>query len=70
MKTINTCSCTHYSQLIPAIIAWCEASIGETLHITMNDLQAFNDLKEFLGEHKTGFREIYDGEKLTLQFTK
>ncbi|EJW97933.1 hypothetical protein EVA_13967 [gut metagenome] len=70
MKSINTCHCTQYSQLIPAIIAWCEAIPGETLHITLSDRQAFKDLKEFLGEQNTGFREIYDGERLILQFTK
>ncbi|MEO5045364.1 sulfurtransferase TusA family protein, partial [Bacteroides thetaiotaomicron] len=30
---------------------------------------AFQDLKEYLSEQSIGFREIYDGEQMTLQFT-
>ena len=30
---------------------------------------AFNDMKEYLSEQQIGFREIYDGERMTLQFT-
>ena len=29
-----------------------------------------NDLKEYLAEQQIGFREIYDGEQMTVQFTK
>ena len=36
----------------------------------MNDPTAFNDLKEYLSEQQIGFREIYDGEQMTVQFTK
>ena len=70
MKTVNTCGLSLYSPLIPAITAWCEASQGETLEIILDTQAAFQDLKEFLAEQKIGFREIYDGEKMTLQFTK
>lgn len=70
MKTVNTCGLSLYSPLIPAITAWCEASRGETLEIILDNQAAFQDLKEFLAEQKIGFREIYDGEKMTLQFTK
>ena len=62
MKTIDTCGQQHYSPLIPAIKAMCEAGKGEKLEIIMDDAAAFNDMKEI------GFREIYDGERMTLQF--
>ena len=55
MKTIDTCGQQHYSPLIPAIKAMCNAT-------------AFNDMKEYLSEQQIGFREIYDGERMTLQF--
>ena len=70
MKTINTCGHRHYSPLIPAIIALCEAQKGDSLKIIMDDAAAFNDLKEYLAEQQIGFREIYDGEQMTEQFTK
>ena len=70
MKTINTCGLLHYSPLIPAIKAWCDACPGETLEIIMDNLSAFNDLKEYLVEQRIGFREIYDGEQMSVQFTK
>ena len=52
MKTIDTC----------------EAGKGEKLEIIMDDAAAFNDMKEYLSEQQIGFREIYDGERMTLQF--
>ena len=70
MKTIDTCGQKLYSSLIPAVKAMCEATPGEKLEIIMNDPTAFNDLKEYLSEQQIGFREIYDGEKMTVQFTK
>lgn len=69
MKTIDTCRQQHYSPLIPAIKAMYEAGKGERLEIIMDDAAAFNDLKEYLSEQQIGFREIYDGERMTLQFT-
>lgn len=68
MKTIDTCGQKHYSPLIPAIKAMCEVTKGETLEIIMDDAAAFNDLKEYLAEQRIGFREIYDGERMTVQF--
>ena len=38
------------------------------LEISMDDAAAFNDMKEYLSEQQIGFREIYDGERMTLQF--
>lgn len=69
MKTIDTCGQKHYSPLIPAVKAMCEARQGEMLEIVMDDAAAFNDLKEYLAEQRIGFREIYDGERMTVQFT-
>ena len=66
MITVDTCGTTAYSPLIPAIKAICEAPFGE---IIMNHADAFQDLKEYLSEQSIGFREIYDGEQMTLQFT-
>ncbi len=70
MKTVDTCGQKHYSPLIPAVIALCEAPKGERLEIVMNDANAFNDLKEYLAEQGIGFREIYDGEHMTVEFNK
>lgn len=69
MKTINTCGQKHYSPLIPAVKAICQAGKGEKLEIIMDNTTAFNDLKEYLAEQHIGFREIYDGEQMTVQFT-
>ena len=62
MITVDTCGITAYSPLIPAIRAMCTASPGETIEIIMNHADA-------LSEQGIGFREIYDGEQMTLQFT-
>lgn len=70
MKTINTCGQKHYSPLIPAIKAMCETKKGEKLEIIMDDATAFSDLKEYLAEQQIGFREIYDGEQMRVQFCK
>lgn len=69
MRRIDTRGKRNYSPLIPAIVAICEAEKGERLEIIMDDEACFNDLKEFLAERDMGFREIYDGEQLTVQFT-
>lgn len=69
MITVDTCGTTAYSPLIPAIKAICEAPSGETMEIITNHAAAFQDLKEYLSEQGIGFREIYDGEQMTLQFT-
>ena len=70
MKTINTRGQKLYSPLIPAVKAMCEAGKGEKLEIIMDDATAFNDLKEYLAEQQIGFREIYDGEEMLVQFCK
>lgn len=69
MTTVNTCGLTAYSPLIPAIKAICAAQPGEMMEIIMDNSAAFQDLKEYLSEQGIGFREIYDGEQMTLQFT-
>lgn len=69
MITVDTRGTTAYSPLIPAIKAMCNASSGETIEIIMNCTDAFKDLKEYLSEQDIGFREIYDGEQMTLEFT-
>lgn len=69
MITIDTCETTVYSPLIPAIKAMCDAPSGETMEIIMNHADAFQDLKEYLSEQGIGFREIYDGEQMTVEFT-
>ncbi len=69
MKTIDTRGKRLYSPLIPAIKAMCEAPKGERLEIIMDDATAFNDLKEYLAEQRIGFREVYDGEELSVEFS-
>ena len=68
MKTIDTCGQKLYGPLIPAVKAMCETAPGERLEIIMNNAEAFLDLKEYLAEQSIGFREIYDGEQMILQF--
>ena len=70
MKTIDTRGQKLYSPLIPAVKAMSEAGKGEKLEIIMDDATAFNDLKEYLAEQQIGFREIYDGEEMLVQFCK
>ena len=70
MKTIDLCVPHPYSPLIPAVKAICEADEGEQLEIILGDATAFNDLKEYLAERHIGFREIYDGVQMRLQFVK
>lgn len=70
MKTIDTRGQKLYNPLIPAIKAICEAKEGEMLEIIMDDATAFSDLKEYLSEQQTGFREVYDGEEMRIQFRK
>lgn len=69
MITVNTCGITAYSPLIPAVKAMCDAHPGDKMEIITNNHAAFQDLKEYLSEQGVGFREIYDGEQMTLQFT-
>ena len=69
MITINTCGLTLYSPLIPAIKAIYCTPRGEMIEIIMDNSLAFHDLKTFLSEQKIGFREIYQGEQMTIQFS-
>lgn len=72
MKTVDTTSDgrRRYSPLIPAVQAFCQSHRGEQLEFVLDDAWAFNELKEFLIEQEIGFREIYDGDKMVLQFTR
>lgn len=69
MKTIDICGITRYSPLIPAMKAIFTAGKGEKLELIMDDIETFGDLKTFLSEEGTGFREIYDNDRRILQFT-
>ena len=69
MQTINTCNPLPYSPLIPAMKAIDSAAPGEKLEIILNNASAFSDLKEYLSEQGIGFREIYNEETMTLQFS-
>lgn len=69
MTVIDTCGTEKYNPLIPAISGIYKAGNGEEIKIIMNDEGAFKDLKAFLSEQNVGFREIYDGERMSLQFT-
>lgn len=67
--TVDTREVKSYSPLIPAIKAICTARPGTTLEIYMNDPEAFKDLKTFLSEEGTGFREVYKADCNVLEFT-
>lgn len=68
MKTIDTRNVTEYNPLIPAIKAMCDSPKGETLKIIMDNKTAFNDLREYLSKQSIGFREVYDGDELSVEF--
>ena len=70
MRTIDTRGQNLYSPLIPAIKAMCEAGKGEKRELIMDAATAILDLKENLAEQGIGFREIYDGEEMLVQFCK
>lgn len=70
MRTIDTRQCDHYSPLIPATMSYCEAASGERVSILMNRTDAFSDFKEFLADQNIGFREVYDGDTMIVEFTK
>lgn len=69
MITVDTRGVEKYNPLIPAIEAICQAEPGSRMQIVMENKEAFDDLKTFLSEHNIGFREIYDQEYMTIQFT-
>ena len=69
MRTIDTCDPIPYSPLIPAMEAICSATPGEKLEVILNNASAFSDLKEYLSGQGIGFREIYNEETMTLQFS-
>lgn len=69
MKTVDIRNVTKYNPLIPAINAICRAKPGEKMEIIMDHPETFKDLKEYLSEQNIGFREIYDENTMTLQFT-
>ena len=68
MKTIDTCGQKIHSPLIAAVKTMCETEPGGRLEIIMNNAEAFQDLKEYLAEQSISFREIYDEERMILQF--
>jgi len=67
---IDICGENRYSPLISSMEAICKANKGDILEIILDDSTAFGDLKTYLSEQETGFREIYDGDRMTLEFTK
>ncbi len=72
MKTIDTTAygAKPYSPLLPVMKAICETSPGELVEIVLSDVSAFNELKEYFAEQGIGFREIYEGDKMRLQFVR
>ncbi|MCK9159066.1 MAG: sulfurtransferase TusA family protein [Bacteroidaceae bacterium] len=70
MISLDTCKQITYSPLIPAMRTICEAPLGETIEIIMDNKEAFNDLKEYLSEQSVGFREVYMKDRMILQFKK
>lgn len=69
MKTINTCGKTSPTPLIMIQKAIKSASAGEKIEVIADSLETFGELKDYLSDNSVGFREIYNGEKLRLQFT-
>ena len=70
MITIDTTSAIlEYSPLRPALTAFYTSPKRSALEIVMDNVAAFHDLKTYLSQQKIGFREIYEGERMTIQFT-
>lgn len=69
MITVDTRGQQKYNPLIPAIEAICRAKANQQMQIIMDNKEAFGDLKTYLSEHNVGFREIYELESMTIQFT-
>ena len=69
MITIDTREPLEYSPLIPALKAFYTSPKGAKLDIIMDNESAFHDLKTYLSEQKIGFREIYEGDRMMIQFT-
>lgn len=69
MIIVDTRGQKKYNPLIPAMEAICRSESGRQMQIIMDNKEAFDDLKEYLSERNIGFREIYDQEYMTLQFT-
>lgn len=70
MKRIDTRGEHPYSPLIPALMGLNQAAPGELVQIVLDQAEAFHDLKEYLSEQQIGFREVYDGDALSLEFHK
>ncbi|MGN0035673.1 MAG: sulfurtransferase TusA family protein [Bacteroidaceae bacterium] len=68
MKTIDTEASYPYSPLVAVLKAFYTSPAGEQLEVQTFDASLFADLKAFLVEEEVGFREIYDGPCMTLQF--
>lgn len=69
MQTVNLCREFPYSALIPALKAIFTTRHGEKIELILMDRIVFGDLKTYLSEENIGFREIYEEDKLILQFT-
>ena len=67
MKTIDTCGTTALQPFNPCHQACARPEKARSWN-HQDDAAAFNDMKEYLSEQQIGFREIYDGERMTLQF--
>ena len=68
MKTIDAEAPFPYNPLVAVLKAFYTSPAGEPLEVHTFDAALFADLKAFLAEEGVGFREIYDGPRLTLQF--
>lgn len=69
MRTIDLCHINQYSPLITAVDAICHAKKNESITVVTDDTSIFKDLKTYLSECHIGFREIYEEERMSLQFT-
>lgn len=69
MKTIDTCGKTSPTPLIMIQKAIKSAFAGDKIEVIADSLETFGELKDYLSDNGFGFREIYNGEKLRLQFS-
>lgn len=70
MRTINTCREEIYHPLILAMEALYESPQGEEVKIIMDKMEDFSQFRKYLSDKNIGFREIYDGKVMTIEFRK
>lgn len=65
---LDSRSISKYSPIFTIVENIYTQESNTLISIAFDDLALFHEVKAYLKEKKIGFREIYDGEEVTLQF--